>query len=228
MLLLLGAGLGLGMAAKVGLGMAAGGAAIAGGSALGTMGNRKAAERKASEISQEQKLRAEQLKGKLGATERPQKTAMVDRLLQMYSGDLGITGEQQQLAEQNIARSSASALRDTSSLGGGLRNIGQIQGQAADASQQLAATDAQMEQQQRMSLGQMLAQAEAEAEAYNKLLPYEQMLAEYQSTLGASMQNEMLAAQMKSDRAAQNMQMGMDIGGSLIGLGGSFAGGLPT
>ena len=208
--------------------VAGGGALIAGGSALATSKNRKAAENYAFQLANEQRQRSNELKGQLANTERPQKTAMVDRLLQMYSGDLGITSEQQQLAEQNIARGSASALRDISSLGGGLRNIGQIQGQAADASQRLAATDAQMEQQQRMSLGQMLSQAEAEAEAYNKLLPYEQMLAEYQSTLGASQQNQMLSAQMRSNRAAQNAQIGMDIGGSLIGVSGAFTGGLPT
>ena len=198
------------------------GAAISGISNLATKGNRRAAENYALDLSGQQRQRSDELKTQLDTTDRPQKTAMVDRLLEMYSGDLGITSEQKQLAEQNIARSSASALRDASSLGGGLRNIGQIQGQAADASQQLAATDAQMEQQQRMSLGEMLAQAESEAEEYNKLLPYEQMLQEYQSTLGASQQNMMLAQQMKSDRAAQNAQMGMDIGGSLIGISPSF------
>ena len=46
--------------------------------------------------------------------------------------------------------------------------------------------------------------------------------------LGASQQNQMLAAQMMSNRAAQNTQAGMDIGGSLIGLSGAFLGGLPS
>lgn len=189
-----------------------------------TSKNRRAAEDYALQLSQEQSQRANELKAKLSATDRPEKTAMVDRLMSMYSGDLGITQEQKQLAQQNMARSSAQALRDTSSLGGGLRNIGMIQGQMADAAQNLAATDASMEQQQRLSIGEMLAQAEAEAEAYNKLLPYEQMLAEYQSQLGASQQNQMLAAQMKSDRAAQNAQMFSSIGGGLTSLGGAAFG----
>lgn len=203
------------------------GALIAGGSALATRRNRKAAERQATKTAGQQLIAAAKLNKQLQETERPQKTAMVDRLMEMYSGDLGVTEAQMQLAQENIARGSASALRDVSSLGGGLRNVGQIQGQAADASQQLAATDAQMEQANRLSIGQALAQAEAEAEAYNQLLPYEQKLAEYQSMLGASQQNQMLAAQMISDRAAQNAQMGMDIGGSLIGIGGSLVGTSP-
>lgn len=204
------------------------GAAIAGGTALANNRNRKAAERQATKIAGQQQIAAANLNKQLQETERPQKTAMVDRLMEMYSGDLGVTEAQMQLAQENIARGSASALRDVSSLGGGLRNVGQIQGQAADASQQLAATDAQMEQANRLSIGQALAQAEAEAEAYNELLPYEQKLAEYQAMLGASQQNQMLAAQMRSDRAAQNTQAGMDIGGSLIGVSGSFVGGLPS
>lgn len=209
---LLGLGLaGVGLAAKA-IGMGA------------TSRNRRAAEDYALQLSKEQGQRADELKAKLSATDRPEKTAMVDRLMSMYYGDLGITEEQKQLAQQNMARSSAQALRDTSSLGGGLRNVGMIQGQMADAAQNLAATDASMEQQQRLSIGEMLAQAEAEAEEYNKLLPYEQMLAEYQSQLGASQQNQMLAAQMKSDRAAQNAQMFSDIGGGLTSLGGAAFG----
>jgi hypothetical protein len=183
-------------------------------------------EKKIKEFAVKQRQRAGELKGQLDATERPQKTAMVDRLLEMYSGDLGMTSEQKQLAQENIARGEASALRDVSSLGGGLRNVGQIQSQSADASQKMAATDAQMEQQQRMSIGQMLAQAESEAEQYNKLLPYEQMLAEYQNTLGASMQNEMLQSQLVTQRGAQNLQMGMDLWGAGIGLASGNVGAL--
>lgn len=187
-------------------------------------------EKKIAEFAAQQKQRAEQLKSQLDSTDRPQKSAMVDRLLEMYSGDLGMTSEQKQLAQENIARGEASALRDVSSLGGGLRGVGQVQAQSADASQNMAATDAQMEQQQRVSLGQMLAQAESEAEAYNKLLPYEQMLQEYQSTLGASMQNEMLQSQLITQRGAQNLQMGMDLYGAGIGLAsgnvGALAGGV--
>ena len=202
--------------------------AITGSNIKDTSNSRQAAERKANEIATLQAQRAGLLEQQLAATDRPQKTAMVDRLMEMYSGDLGVTEAQMQLAQENIARGSASALRDVSSLGGGLRNVGQIQGQAADASQQLAATDARMEQANRLSIGQALAQAEAEAEAYNELLPYEQKLAEYQSMLGASQQNQMLAANLEAQRATQNAQMGFDLLGAGIGLGGAFMGGLPT
>jgi len=184
-------------------------------------------EKLAKETTLRQAQAAGTLQRQLEAQDRPQKTAMVDRLMEMYSGDLGLTDEQTQLAQENIARGSASALRDVSSLGGGLRNVGQIQGQAADASQQLAATDAQLAQQRKLSIGQALAQAEAEAEAYNQLLPYEQKLAEYQSMLGASMQNQMLGAQLQTQRGAQNLQMGMDLFGAGIGLAsGNFMGAL--
>jgi hypothetical protein len=154
-------------------------------------------------------------------------SARRQRLESIYDiASQGLTGQQRQLAQQDIQRTQATALRDVSSLGGGLRGVGTIQGQSADSMQQLAATDANLAQQGMLSAGQMLAGAEGEAEQYNALLPYEQLQQQYMSMLGASQQNQMLAANLQTQRGQQNMQMGMDIGGSLMGFGmGNMPGG---
>lgn len=199
------------------------GALIAGGSAIHGNNQAKKAEKKVQKIAGQQQIAAANTAERLQKEGRAEKSAMVDRLLQMYDTG-GLTQEQQQLAQQNIQATQASGLRDVSSLGGGLRGVGQMQGQSANEMQNLAATDANLAQQNRMSIGGMLAQAENEQEAYNKLLPYEQMVNQYQAMLGASQQNQMLGINMQAQRGQANAQAGMDIGGSLMGIG---MGGLP-
>lgn len=204
-------------------GIAGAGLLISGGSAIAANRQGKKAEKKIQQVAGQQQLAAANTYERLQKEGRPEKSAMVDRLLQMYDTG-GLTQEQQQLAQQNIQATQASGLRDVSSLGGGLRGVGQMQGQSANEMQNLAATDANLAQQNRMSIGGMLAQAENEQEAFNKLLPYEQMVNQYQAMLGASQQNQMLGINMQAQRGQANAQAGMDIGGSLMGIG---MGGLP-
>ena len=152
-------------------------------------------------------------------------SARRQRLESIYDiASQGLTGQQRQLAQQDIQRTQATALRDMSSLGGGMRGVGTIQGQSADSMQQLAATDANLAQQGMLSAGQMLAGAEGEAEQYNTLLPYEQLQQQYMAMLGASQQNQMLGINMQTQRVQANAQAGMDVGGSLMSLG---MGGMP-
>jgi hypothetical protein len=196
------------------------GALIAGGSALGNRSNRMASERQANKLAGQQQIAAARTYEKLQGQDRPEMSARQGRLQSIYDiASQGLTGQQRQLAQQDIQRTQATALRDVSSLGGGLRGVGTIQGQSADSMQQLAVQDAQLAQQGMLSAGQMLAGAEGEAEQYNKLLPYEQMVQQYQAMLGASQQNQMLAANLQTQRGQQNTQMGMDIGGSIMGAG---------
>lgn len=206
-------------------GIAGAGLLIAGGSAIAANRQGKKAEQRVQNLAGQQQLAAANTYKQLQEQGRPEMSARQQRLQSIYDiASQGLTGEQRQLAQENIARTQASALRDMSSLGGGLRGVGQIQGQAADAMQNLSVQDANLAQQGMLSAGQMLAGAEGEAEQYNTLLPYEQMVQQYQAMLGASQQNSMLATNMQSQRVQNNAQMGMDIGGSLIGIG---AGGLP-
>ena len=206
-------------------GIAGAGLLISGGSFI--HGNRQAkkAEKKVQQQAGQQQLAAANTYSQLQEQGRPDMSARKQRLESIYDiASQGLTGQQRQLAQQDIQRTQATALRDVSSLGGGLRGVGTIQGQSADSMQQLAAKDAQLAQQGMLSAGQMLAGAEGEAEQYNKLLPYEQMVQQYQAMLGASQQNSMLATNMQMQRGQANAQAGMDIGGSLMGLG---IGGLP-
>ena len=175
--------------------------------------------------SQMQQLAAANAYKQLQEQGRPEMSARRQRLESIYDiASQGLTGQQRQLAQQNIQRTQATALRDMSSLGGGLRGVGTIQGQSADAMQQLAAEDANLAQQGMLSAGQMLAGAEGEAEQYNKLLPYEQLQQQYMAMLGASQQNQMLGINMQTQRVQANAQAGMDVGGSLMSLG---MGGMP-
>ena len=176
------------------------------------------AQEAAEKQAQKQQLAAANAYQQLQQQGRPEMSARKQRLESIYDiASQGLTGQQRQLAQQDIQRTQASALRDISSLGGGLRGVGQIQGQSADAMQNLAAKDAELAQQGMLSAGQMLAGAEGEAEQYNKLLPYEQMVQQYQAMLGASQQNQMLAANLQTQQGQQNLQMGMDVAGAVGG-----------
>jgi hypothetical protein len=169
--------------------------------------------------AQQQQLAAVKAYGQLQEQGRPEMSARRQRLESIYDiASQGLTGQQRQLAQQDIQRTQATALRDVSSLGGGLRGVGTIQGQSADSMQQLAATDANLAQQGMLSAGQMLAGAEGQAEQYNKLLPYEQLQQQYMAMLGASQQNQMLAANLQTQQGQQNLQMGMDVAGAGLGL----------
>ena len=188
-------------------------------SILGDIFGKTPAQENVEKQSQMQQLAAANAYKQLQEQGRPEMSARRQRLESIYDiASQGLTGQQRQLAQQNIERTQATALRDMSSLGGGLRGVGTIQGQSADAMQQLAAKDANLAQQGMLSAGQMLAGAEGEAEQYNTLLPYEQLQQQYMAMLGASQQNQMLAANLQTQQGQQNLQMGMDVAGAGLGL----------
>ena len=206
-------------------GIAGAGLLISGGSMIASNRQAKKAEKHVRELAGQQQLAAANAYGQLQEQGRPEMSARRQRLESIYDiASQGLTGQQRQLAQQDIQRTQATALRDMSSLGGGMRGVGTIQGQSADAMQQLAAKDANLAQQGMLSAGQMLAGAEGEAEQYNTLLPYEQLQQQYMAMLGASQQNQMLGINMQTQRVQANAQAGMDVGGSLMSLG---MGGMP-
>ena len=200
-------------------GIAGAGLLISGGSMIASNRQAKNAEKHVRELAGQQQLAAANAYGQLQKQGRPEMSARRQRLESIYDiASQGLTGQQRQLAQQDIQRTQATALRDMSSLGGGMRGVGTIQGQSADSMQQLAAIDANLAQQGMLSAGQMLAGAEGQAEQYNKLLPYEQLQQQYMAMLGASQQNQMLAANLQTQQGQQNLQMGMDVAGAGLGL----------
>ena len=137
-----------------------------------------------------------------------------------------MTDQQMGAATNNLNTAQATSMRDLSDIDSGLRGIGRAQAQTADAMTNLAVQDASMAQSGMINVGGQLATAEQGAQDYNELLPYEQMLSEYQGLLGASQQNKMNSINMTGERASNNQQMANDIGGAItnVGLGGITAG----
>jgi hypothetical protein len=206
--------------------IAASGLIIQGAGSALTSKNRKAPEREMMRLAEQQKIDAGKLKGKLDAQGRPVKDAAVNRLANIYDlASQGMTDEQMGAATNNLNTAQATSMRDLSEIDSGLRGIGRAQAQTAGAMTNLAVQDASMAQQGMISSGAQLANAEQGAQDYNELLPYEQMLAEYQGLLGASQQNKMNSFNMTGQRASNNQQMANDIGGSLMNTGLSM---LPT
>ena len=207
--------------------IAAGGLAIQGIGALATSKNRKAPEREMMRLAEQQKIDAGALKGKLDAQGRPVKDAAVNRLSNIYDlASQGMTDQQMGAATNNLNTAQATSMRDLSDIDSGLRGIGRAQAQTADAMTNLAVQDANMAQSGMINVGGQLATAEQGAQDYNELLPYEQMLAEYQGLLGASQQNKINSLNLTGQRASNNQQMANDIGGAItnVGLGGITAG----
>jgi hypothetical protein len=202
-----------------------GGALIAGGSAI--HGNRQAkkVEKKVQQQAGQQQIAAANTYNALQQQGRPEMNAQVDRLQSIYDlAQQGMPDEVRSNAEMNIAQSQSQALRDLGERGGGVRGAGMVQGQTNQAYRDLNSQDAQMRMNNTMQVGVQLARAEADAEFYNKLTPYEQMVQQYQALLGASQQNSMLATNMQAQRGQANAQVGMDIGGSIMGLGTAMLG----
>ena len=176
------------------------------------------AEKQAERLAAEQKARVQQLRGTLG--ERPEMDARVNRLNQLMSGNLGITDAERQMAETNINRSLSQGTSGVSSLGGGLRQLGAMTQGAGDAFGNMAAESSRMEQANTLNLGQQLASAEGEAEMFNDIQPYMEQLAEIQALIGASEQNQYLAALTKSDRINSLFEGIGGLGSSLMGAAG--------
>ena len=126
----------------------------------------------------------------------------------------GMNEPQRQLATQDIERQQASAIQGASSLGAGLRNMGAVEASTAQRYRQLGAQDASIAQQnqgQYLQALSSLGQAEAAAEQYNKLTPYERKLAEMQALRASALQNQFAITQAGIDQGQANQQLAMDV-----------------
>lgn len=180
------------------------------------------AEKQAAELAKQQGERSQQLRNQLDRQGRPEMNAAVDRLNQLLSTNLGITDQERINAERGIDRSLSQGMSGVSSLGGGLRGLGAMTQGAGDAYGGMAAQNAQMQQANRLNLGQQLVGAEAQQEQFNELLPYLELRDEMQALEGASYENQYLAALAKTDRRNAMFQGIGGIGSSMMGLGGQF------
>lgn len=176
---------------------------------------RSPAEKQASRLAGEQDARAKALREGLG--DRPIADAKVNRLNQLMAGNLGITDAERTAAERGINRSLSQTTSGVSSLGGGLRGLGQMTQAATDSYGNIAAESSRMTQANRLNLGQQLASAEAEAEYFNEITPYMEQLAEIQALEGAANENEYLAALSKTDRLNSLYEGIGQLGGSVAG-----------
>jgi hypothetical protein len=176
------------------------------------------AEKEAARIAEFQKNRATDLRGQLDAQGRPVMDAEVNRLNQLMSGNLGIADESMQFAETGINRNVSQGMSGVSSLGGGLRQLGQLSQDANNALAGLSAQDAQMRQTNQLNLGQQLGRAEQQAQNFNEIDPYMQMLTEAQALEGASFENQYLAALQKTNRQASMWEGIGAAGGEVAGL----------
>jgi len=181
------------------------------------------AEKEAARVADFQKDRASDLRGQLDAQGRPIMDAEVNRLNQLMSGNLGIAEESMQAAETGIGRNVSQGMSGVSSLGGGLRQLGQLSQDANNALANLSAQDAQMRQSNKLALGQQLGRAEQQAQNFNEIDPYMQMLMEAQALEGASFDNSYLAALQKANRQASMFEGIGGLGSSVMGMGTEMA-----
>lgn len=196
------------------------------------MDNNRDTKTKASDVqewqtnlAEQQQADAERIQAELEAQGRPEMQAQVQRqqeiaaLAQRYAQE-GMPTAQYEAAQQNIEQSQAQALAGATSLGGGLRAAGNIQSSTAQQYRQLNAQDAAMAQaNQGQYLGALsaLGQAEAGAEYYNQLMPYEQKVAEMQSLRGSALQNQYGSLMFGYQDTMNRRQAGMNLAGQAIG-----------
>lgn len=181
--------------------------------------------------SQQQAIEAEKLKMELEAQGRPEMQAAVNRqrqITQMAEGYAreGMPEAQRQMAADNIAGNQQAQFAAASSLGAGLRNLGQTQTSTAQSYRQLNAQDAmaaQANQQQYMAQLGNLGALEGQAEGYNVLQPYAEKTAEMQALMGSSQQNQYNALNFDYQQQLAQQQMMMDLFGSGMQVAGSVA-----
>jgi hypothetical protein len=179
---------------------------------------------------------AARLKKELEAQGRPEMQAAVNRqrqITQMAEGYAreGMPEAQRQMAADNIAGNQQAQFAAASSLGAGLRNLGQIQTSTAQSYRQLNAQDAmaaQANQQQYMAQLGNLGALEGQAEGYNVLQPYAEKVAEMQALLGSSQQNEYNALNLDYQNQMASQQMAVDLFGAGMQGAGQAAGGIAT
>lgn len=184
----------------------------------------------------QQDIEAQKLKAELEAQGRPEMQAAVNRqrqITQMAEGYAreGMPEAQRQMAADNIAGNQAAQLSAASSLGAGLRNLGQTQTSTAQSYRQLNAQDAmaaQANQQQYMAQLGNLGALEGQAEGYNVLQPYAEKVAEMQALLGSSQQNQYNALNLDYQNQMASQQMAVDLFGSAMQGGGQAAGAIAT
>ena len=182
--------------------------------------------------ARDQKEQGEKLKAELEAQGRPEMQAAVNRqrqITQMAEGYAreGMPEAQRQMAQDNIAGNQAAQLSAASSMGAGLRNLGQTQTSTAQSYRQLNAQDAmaaQANQQQYMAQLGNLGALEGQAEGYNVLQPYAEKVAEMQALLGSSQQNEYNALNLDYQNQMASQQMAVDLFGSAMQGAGQAAG----
>lgn len=179
----------------------------------------------------EQQRQAEILKKELELQGRPTMDAEASRRQQVADlarryAEEGMPEAQRQFAADQIARNQQTQLGAMSNLGAGLRGLGTTQASTTNAYRNLAAQDAMIAQQNQAqylgSLGQ-LAGAEAGAEYYNQLLPYEQKVAEMQALQGAGLQNQFGMYNFQYQDKMAKQQAAMNLTGSALGAAGQVA-----
>jgi len=171
------------------------------------------------DLTVQQLQRAGEIEKELNERGNPQMEANLNRqreitaLASRYARQ-GMNEPQRQLATQDIERQQASAIQGASSLGAGLRNMGAVEASTAQRYRELGAQDATIAQQnqgQYLRTLSNLGQAEAAAEQYNKLTPYERKLAEMQALRASSIQNQFAITQTGIDQGQANQQLAMDV-----------------
>ena len=193
--------------------------------------NTKQAENALAALSKAQLMTATAMRNVLSQQERPQMSAQVNTLSQLYNDVTNTLPEQQFQQQIELAdRAAMTGVRQLQQGRTGNRFVGGLTSNLADAYRQANLDRMQMQTQNRLATAPMLAQAQGQQEFYNVLRPREQQEAEHMAMLGAGQQNYLQSAYMQSMRGARNQQMaldtatlGVDALGSIAGLAGSGA-----
>lgn len=186
--------------------------------------------------AESQSAKAEELFAELDAQGRPVMEAQVQRqteiaeLAQRFARE-GMPEAQREAAMADIQNNQMTQLSAAGSLGGGLRGLGGAQASTAQQYRQLNAQDsaiAQQNQGQYLNSLSALGQAEANAEQYNTLLPFEQKSAEARAYEAAALGTQYQSLYFPYQDASQRQQTAADITGTTIGAAGQIGGALIT
>ena len=189
----------------------------------------KQAENALAAQSQAQSMTATAMRNVLSQQERPQMSAQVNTLSQLYNDVTNTLPEQQFQQQIELAdRAAMTGVRQLQQGRTGNRFVGGLTSNLADAYRQANLDRMQMQTQNRLATAPMLAQAQGQQEFYNVLRPREQQEAEYMAMLGAGQQNQLQSAYMQSMRGARNQQTALNtaaLGVDIASLGASGAAG---
>ena len=189
----------------------------------------KQAENALAAQSQAQSMTATAMRNVLSQQERPQMSAQVNTLSQLYNDVTNTLPEQQFQQQVELAdRAAMTGVRQLQQGRTGNRFVGGLTSNLADAYRQANLDRMQMQTQNRLATAPMLAQAQGQQEFYNVLRPREQQEAEYMAMLGAGQQNQLQSAYMQSMRGARNQQTALNtaaLGVDIASLGASGAAG---